>query len=83
LIRGDEHADLDPWGSLVAAHDGAVVEFAADAGLGVVEDSAGRRYPFHCTAIADGTRSIEVGAAVRFSVAPGHGGRLEARDLTV
>ena len=83
MSRGDARAEVDPWGSLVAAHDGAVVEFDADAGLGVVEDIAGRRYPFHCTAIADGTRSIGVGAAVRFFVAPGHGGRLEARDLTV
>ena len=83
MSRGDARAEVDPWGSLAAAHDGAVVEFDVDAGLGVVEDIAGRRYPFHCTAIADGTRSIEDGAAVRFFVAPGHGGRLEARDLTV
>ena len=69
MSRGDARAEADPWGSLVAAHDGAVIEFDADAGLGVVEDIAGRRYPFHCTAIADGTRSIEVGAAVRFSIA--------------
>ena len=72
----------DPWGSLVSAREGRVVEFDAEAGLGVVADTAGRRYPFHCTAIADGTRTIGIGQMVRFTVAPAHGGRLEARDLT-
>jgi cold shock CspA family protein len=72
---------FDPWGSLADTHRGRVVEFDDAAGLGVVVDSDGRRYPFHCTSIADGTRTIAVGAAVRFAVAPGHGGRLEARDL--
>jgi cold shock CspA family protein len=72
----------DPWGSLVSAREGRVVEFDAEAGLGVVADAAGRRYPFHCTAIADGTRTIGIGQMVRFMVAPAHGGRLEARDLT-
>jgi cold shock CspA family protein len=72
---------LDPWGSLADSRRGCVVEFDDAAGLGVVVDSDGRRYPFHCTAIADGTRAIAVGTAVRFVVAPGHRGRLEARDL--
>jgi cold shock CspA family protein len=36
---------------------------------------------FHCTAIADGTRSIEVGAEVAFEVVPGRLGRFEATDL--
>jgi cold shock CspA family protein len=72
----------DPWGSLASAHAGSVVEFDVDSGLGVVADTAGCHYPFHCTAIADGTRAIGIGQAVRFTVAPGHGGRLEARDLT-
>ena len=71
----------DPWGSLVCPHEGRVVAFDGDAGLGVVVDAAGLRYPFHCTAIADGTRTIAVGTAVHFAVVPGHGGRLEARDL--
>jgi cold shock CspA family protein len=37
--------------------------------------------PFHCTAIADGTRRIAVGTAVAFVVAPGTLGRLEARGI--
>jgi len=72
----------DHWGSLTSAHGGAVVEFDTDSGLGAVVDTDGRRYPFHCTSIADGTRAIEVGKAVRFTVAAGAAGRLEARDLT-
>lgn len=72
---------LDPWRSLADSRRGCVVEFDDAAGLGVVVDSDGRRYPFHCTSIADGTRAIAVGTAVRFVVAPGHRGRLEARDL--
>ena len=36
---------------------------------------------FHCTAIADGTRTVEVGAEVAFEVVPGRLGRFEATDL--
>jgi hypothetical protein len=49
--------------------------------LGTVEDDEGTTYGFHATAIADGTRRIDVGAVVTFSVAPGHGGRDEVRSL--
>ena len=41
-----------------------------------------RRYPFHCTAIADGTRTIEVGTAVTFEVRPAGMGRWEATAIT-
>ena len=37
--------------------------------------------PFHCTAIADGSRTIAVGQAVRFSVVPGNLGRWEATQI--
>jgi cold shock CspA family protein len=46
---------------------GTVVEFDEHVGLGVVE-AAEQRYPFHCTQIADGTRTIAVGTAVSFDV---------------
>ena len=36
----------------------AVVEFDDHAGRGEVEAGGGLRFPFHCTAIADGTRTI-------------------------
>ena len=47
---------------------GSVTAFDDDAGLGSITDCAGVAYPFHCAEIADGTRTIEVGAAVEFSV---------------
>ena len=49
-------------------------------GTGQVETSGGLLF-FHCTAIADGSRTIEPGTDVSFVVAPGHLGQWEARDL--
>ena len=61
--------------------DGVVTAFDEDRGLGTVE-GAGVSYPFHCTQIADGTRTIAVGATVSFDVRPGGMGRWEATALT-
>ncbi|HZQ29288.1 MAG TPA: hypothetical protein VFA94_16450 [Acidimicrobiales bacterium] len=61
---------------------GTVARFDEQVGLGEVEGGDGRRYPFHCTQIADGTRTIPVGAAVTFEVVPGPLGRWEAARLT-
>ena len=61
--------------------DGTVVAFSAERGLGEIEASDGRRYPFHCTRIADGTRTVPVGAKVHFTVTPGLPGRWEACDI--
>ena len=58
--------------------EGRVVSFDSRRGLGEIDGSDGRVYPFHCTQIADGTREIPVGAAVEFTVAPGPLGRWEA-----
>jgi cold shock CspA family protein len=60
---------------------GRVAAFDGDRGLGEVVDDGGRVLPFHCTAVADGSRHIELGTPVRFLTAPGHLGRVEARDL--
>jgi len=57
---------------------GTVVAFDARRGLGELEGEDGRRYPFHCTQIADGSRDIPVGTKVQFTVAPGPLGRWEA-----
>ena len=57
---------------------GTVVDFDSKRGLGEIEDGDGRRYPFHCTRIAGGSREIPVGAKVEFTVAPGPLGRWEA-----
>ncbi|HJR23959.1 MAG TPA: hypothetical protein VJ804_00680 [Acidimicrobiales bacterium] len=61
--------------------DGVVTAFDEGRGLGEVE-AGGRTYPFHCTQLADGTRSIAVGTVVRFEVRPGGMGRWEATGLT-
>jgi hypothetical protein len=45
-------------------------------------EADGVAYPFHCTQIADGTRTIDVGADVTFEVRPGLMGRWEAIALT-
>ena len=64
---------------------GTVVEFDSERGYGAVssespEEGAEPLF-FHCTAIADGTRTIEVGTKVTYQVVPGHQGRWEAKDL--
>lgn len=62
-------------------HLGRVAEFDDPRGLGVVRSDSGAEYPFHCTAIADGSRTIAVDTAVGFRVVPGRRGRWEATDL--
>ncbi|HXQ43630.1 MAG TPA: hypothetical protein VN816_03245 [Acidimicrobiales bacterium] len=64
-----------------AIRTGVVSDFDDPRGLGTVLDDDGRRYGFHCTAVADGTRSIDVGARVTFLLIPGHLGRIEARQI--
>lgn len=63
-----------------ARRRGRVTAFDDAAGHGTVADGVGAWF-FHCTAIADGTRTVEVGREVDFVLAPGHLGRLEARDI--
>jgi cold shock CspA family protein len=60
---------------------GRVVEFDEHVGLGAVEGEDGARLEFHCVAIADGSRRIDVGAAVTYDVVPGRLGRYEAWAL--
>ena len=60
---------------------GAPPPSSGRAGLGTVVDDFGGSFGFHATAIADGTRTIAVGAEVVFALSPGHGGRYEARSL--
>jgi cold shock CspA family protein len=62
-------------------HLGRVASFDPTRGLGTVTGDEGAVYAFHATAIADGSRRIDVGARVAYSLAPGHGGRYEARKL--
>lgn len=59
---------------------GTVTSFDEHVGLGVITAADGEAVPFHCIAIADGTRSIVIGAEVVFeSIAKL--GRFEAADI--
>lgn len=60
---------------------GVVEEFDEPAGLGVLSEPDGTRHPFHCTAIADGSRDIPVGAEVTFRLVAGRAGRHEASEI--
>ena len=58
-----------------------MVEFDDPRGLGVIRSEGDGEYPFHCTAITDGTRTIDVAARVSFRVTPGRLGRWEATAI--
>ena len=60
---------------------GTISMFDAERGLGTVTDDDGHELPFHCTAVADGSRQIAVGTKVAFTTSAGHLGRVEARGL--
>jgi cold shock CspA family protein len=72
---------IAPDPGLLRSHAGVVTSFDTDAGVGVVTAVDGSSYPFHCTAIFDGSRRIDGGTTVRFLVVPGQLGALEARDI--
>ncbi len=59
---------------------GCIASFDERAGIGEAYDGLSRWF-FHCTAIADGSRTIIEGAAVDFALTPGHLGRWEASDI--
>lgn len=60
---------------------GRVTQFDDEAGHGVVTADDGVARAFHCTTVADGTRTVAVGAEVVFSVVPGRLGRWEATEI--
>jgi cold shock CspA family protein len=60
---------------------GVVSSFDEPRGLGIITTADGAELPFHCTAIADGTRTISVGERVRFVVVAGRAGRWEASRI--
>lgn len=60
---------------------GTVTEFDDAKGWGTVTADDGTALFFHCTAIADGTRTIGVGTSVSFDVVAGRQGRYEATAL--
>ena len=60
---------------------GRVVGFDERRGWGTVRGGDGVELFFHCTAVADGSRAIPVGAPVHYQVVAGHLGRWEATNL--
>jgi cold shock CspA family protein len=58
-----------------------VTSFDDPRGIGTVTTEDGRVLPFHCTAVADGSRRVAEGAAVLVEVGPGLPGRWEAVAL--
>jgi cold shock CspA family protein len=61
---------------------GVVSSFDDDAGLGTITADDGTTFAFHCAAIADGTRTIEVNTKVDFERRPAHHGTWEAAAIT-
>lgn len=68
-------------GRLSSSRRGTVVAFSSERGAGFVEEEEGGRWPFHCAELADGSRSVPVGAPVVFTLKAGLGGELEAIRL--
>jgi len=60
---------------------GRIATFDDPRGIGTVVTDGGDELFFHCTAIADGTRTIAEGAAVTCAVVAGRLGRWEALDI--
>ncbi|MET0275648.1 MAG: hypothetical protein ABW211_02250 [Acidimicrobiia bacterium] len=60
---------------------GTVTEFDQHRGIGAVTTDTGLQLRFHCTTIADGTRTIPVGAEVNIAIVNGPRGDYEAADL--
>ena len=59
---------------------GVVSAFDEQSGLGVVATRDGAEHPFHCIEIADGSRSIDIGAEVSFDLLAKFG-RWEAANI--
>ena len=59
---------------------GTITAFDEARGLGSLE-ADGSTYPFHCTAMVDGSRTITVGESVTFGVRPAGMGRWEATAI--
>lgn len=57
---------------------GTVAAFDEHRGYGTVRDNDGAEFFFHCTAVADGSRTIAEGTPVTFTVVAGWLGRWEA-----
>lgn len=75
-------ADLPSSVATLGARRGEVTDWDDDRGWGTVTAEDGQTFPLHCTGIADGSRTVDVGAQVSFHVAAGRLGRWEAWAVT-
>jgi cold shock CspA family protein len=89
-LRGAAEGGSHQGGSSGVRRDGELVEeprtgrvtaFDDDRGLGVITGDDESEIGFHCTAIADGTRTINVGVEVSYVTRARHLGRWEASDI--
>jgi cold shock CspA family protein len=64
-----------------AHYTGRVATFDEHRGRGEVEARGGMHFPFHCTAVADGSRAIAPDTPVRFRLVIGPLGALEATAI--
>jgi cold shock CspA family protein len=68
---------------LIGRRRGTVRTFDERRGLGEIESDDGTTFPFHCTAIANGSRRIAEGAQVEFDLVAGLPGRWEAAAIEI
>jgi cold shock CspA family protein len=66
---------------LTGPRRGKVRVFDERRGAGEIEADDGTTFPFHATAIADGTRRIEPGTSVEFDIVAGLPGQWEAAAI--
>lgn len=67
--------------ALDRSYVGSVQSFDEAAGLGTIEIDDSSTFAFHCTAIADGSRTIAVGTEIICELRPGNLGVIEARAI--
>ena len=63
------------------AVDATVATFDDHRGYGMLRTADGTELFFHCTALVDGSRTVEVGTEVSAQVVPGRLGRWEAARI--
>ena len=88
LLAGHQSIPLPPPASpvnyrrVLRAVQATVETFDEFRGYGTLRTSDGDELFFHCTTLTDGSRTVEVGAAVTAEVVPGRLGRWEAARVT-
>jgi cold shock CspA family protein len=65
-----------------AVYSGRIATFDDHVGRGEIEARGGMRFPFHCTSLADGTRTIALDTEVKVRLVQGPVGALEATKIT-